>query len=126
MNKICTDILQSKKLIELGIDVQTADMYWWATSLRYYIEAMDDGDFNEAEGHVPAWSLMALIELIPTEDKKDEYYVDTESHSDYHIVNYRNCWDGCIHSEYSEESLLDATYKMVVWLKQNGKLYEKK
>lgn len=126
MNKICTDILQSKKLIELGIDVQTADMYWWATSLRYYIEAMDDGDFNEAEGHVPAWSLTALIELIPTEDKKDEYYVDTESHSDYHIVNYRNCWDGCIHSEYSEESLLDATYKMVVWLKQNGKLYEKK
>ena len=122
MNKICTDIPQSKKLIELGIDIQTADMYWWATSLRYYIEAMDDGDFNEAEGHVPAWSLTALIELIPTEDKKDEYYVDTESHSDYHIVNYRNCWDGCIHSEYSEESLLDATYKMVVWLKQNGKI----
>lgn len=122
MNKICTDIPQSEKLIELGIDTNTADMYWWATSLRYYIEAMDDGDFNEAEGHVPAWSFTALIELIPTEDKKDEYYVDTESHSDYHIVNYRNCWDGCIHSEYSEESLLDATYKMVVWLKQNGKI----
>lgn len=28
MNKICTNIEQSKKLIELGIDVNTADMFW--------------------------------------------------------------------------------------------------
>ena len=28
MNKICTSIEQSKKLIELGIDVNTADMFW--------------------------------------------------------------------------------------------------
>ena len=28
MNKICTSIEQSKKLIELGIDVNTADMYY--------------------------------------------------------------------------------------------------
>jgi hypothetical protein len=28
MNKICTSIEQSKKLLELGIDVNTADMYY--------------------------------------------------------------------------------------------------
>jgi len=28
MNKICTSIEQSKKLIELGIDINTADMCW--------------------------------------------------------------------------------------------------
>ena len=28
MNKICTSIEQSKKLIELGIDIDTADMFW--------------------------------------------------------------------------------------------------
>jgi hypothetical protein len=28
MNKICTSIEQSKKLIELGLDVNTADMFW--------------------------------------------------------------------------------------------------
>lgn len=28
MNKICTSIEQSKKLIELGIDINTADMFW--------------------------------------------------------------------------------------------------
>lgn len=122
MNKICTSLEQSKKLIELGIDINTADMYWWPTSLRYYIEAMDDGDFNEREGHVPAWSLSALLGLMPTDNKKDEYYVNIESHSDYHTINYRNCWDGCIHSEYSEESLLDAAFEMVCWLLENKKL----
>ncbi len=40
-------------------------MYWWHTSLRHYIEAMDDGDFNEKEGHVRAWSLAALLDYIP-------------------------------------------------------------
>lgn len=28
MNKICTSIVQSKKLIELGIDINTADFMW--------------------------------------------------------------------------------------------------
>lgn len=34
MNKICTNVSQSKKLIELGIDVNTADMnyYWFGNS----------------------------------------------------------------------------------------------
>lgn len=113
MNKICTSINQSKKLIELGIDINTADMCWQNNEFPI--------GFNDEEG-VPAWSLSALLGLMPTDDKKDEYYVDTESHSDYHIVNYRNCWDGCIHSEYSEESLLDSAFKMICWLKENGKI----
>ncbi len=28
MSKICTSLEQSKRLIELGIDVKTADMFW--------------------------------------------------------------------------------------------------
>ena len=53
MNKICTSQEQSKKLAEI-LPLESADMYWWSTSKRSYIEAMDDGDFNEAEGHIPA------------------------------------------------------------------------
>ena len=126
--KICTSIEQSKKLIELEIDVKTADMYYLddhynvvslKTNFSYENYLLYKGDIVD---YIPAWSLSALLELIPTDDKKDEYYVDTESHSDYHTVSYRNCWDGCIHSEYSEESLLDAAFGMVVWLKENNKL----
>lgn len=128
MNKICTSIEQSKKLIELGIDVSTANMYWKNGVSDKYIQCFTPfvcGDYQDGldfDYDIPAWSLSALLGLMPTDDKRDEYYVDTESHLDYHSVSYRNCWDGCIHSEYSEESLLDAAFIMVCWLLENKKL----
>jgi len=77
MNKICTSIEQSKKLMELGIDVNTADMYWWYGGKVYYVEAMEDGDFNK-ESDIPCWSLAALLEVIPNvvvENFDDTTYV---------------------------------------------------
>lgn len=108
MNKICTDINQSQKFIELGIDIDTADMYWWSTSKRSYIEAMDDGDFNEAEGHVPAWSLSALLELIPN-------YVINKADDKI----YANLYYGF---KSSHDNLIDAAFEMVCLLKENNKL----
>ncbi len=137
MYKICTDVIQSKKLLELRIDVNTADMYYmyrhWEidentvgsqsdASIGFSLDFYYGADNGKTYHYIPAWSLSVLLGLIPTDDKKDEYYVDTESHSDYHTVNYRNCWDGCVHSEYSEESLLDAVFQMICWLLENKKL----
>ncbi|MBO6271788.1 hypothetical protein J6O48_03295 [bacterium] len=128
MNKICTSIEQSKKLIELGIDVNTADMYWKNGVSDRYIQCFTPfvcGDYQNGinfDYDIPAWSLSALLGLMPTDDKRDEYYVDIESHSDYHTVSYRNCWDGCIYSEVSEESLLDAAFEMTCWLLENKKI----
>jgi len=62
--KSFTDLQQSKVLAEI-LPLESADMYWWPTSIRYYIEAMDDGDFNEEEGHIRAWSLAALLGILP-------------------------------------------------------------
>ena len=129
MSKICTSIEQSQKLVGLGISLNTADMYHAPDANIIVAEPYITKDENETlipayKGAIPAWSLSALLGLMPTDDKKDEYYVDTESHSDYHTVNYRNCWNGCIHSEYSEESLLDAAFKMIYWLLENKK-YDK-
>lgn len=67
MNKICTSIEQSKKLIELGIDVNTADMC-------YRIVAYNPNDTHvyqpycfvgTLESDIPAWSLSALLGIIP-------------------------------------------------------------
>ena len=129
--KICTDIEQSKKLIELGIDIDTADMHystWTILNEGEYILSPNQGEtieeLQEDYGNqiIPAWSLSVLLELIPNGEKNDENYVVTESHSDFYICTYRNCWDGCIHSEYSEENLLDAIFGMICWLKENGKI----
>ena len=132
MNKICTDINQCKKFIELGIDINTADLTVMDLPIQNgdrfkFIQNKLPGDIfpsitDGKSEKIPAWSLSKLMELMPTDDKKDEYYVTTESHSDYHTVNYRNCWDGCIHSEDSEESLLDAAFEMICWLKENRKI----
>lgn len=112
MNKICTDIPQSEKLIELGIDTNTADMYWWATSLRYYIEAMDDGDFNEAEGHIHAWSLTALLELMP----KSIISTPNPFSDNYCCRNIE------FDMEFYADNPVDAAVEMICWLKENEKI----
>ena len=65
MYKICTSLEQSKKLIEFGIDVNTADMYYDVNS--YGIQ----GKLEVAVGKVwskdiPAWSLTALLSVLPS------------------------------------------------------------
>ena len=112
MNKISTSVEQSKKLIELGIDTNTADMYWWATSLRYYIEAMDDGDFNEAEGHIHARSLTALLGLMP----KSMISTPNPFSDNYCCRNIE------FDMEFYADNPVDAAFKMICWLLENKKL----
>lgn len=141
MNKICTTIEQSQKLIELGIDVNTADMYLWATRLRYYVEAMDDGDFNK-EFDTPAWSLTALLRLIPSEIYGETIYGDTITYKvdfrkykltddvDLHQIAYGSIkFDEDGHDSFTDmintgqkEDPIDAAFQMVVWLKENNKI----
>ena len=129
MNKICTDIEQSKKLIELGIDVNTADMLW-----TYDFTVNDINGLNVISKHlkpekkdVPAWSLSALSELMPL---INEYNVE------YRPIIERYKDDGWACKYYNEETRstddvyirrygrtpLDAAFDMVVWLKENNKL----
>ena len=95
MNKICTTIEQSKKLIELGIDVNTADMRYGYIAPYDYSDRMFDGGYdevpypkdflkrnpnfseNEYDGELPARSLTALLGLIPSEIYGETIYGDT-------------------------------------------------
>lgn len=70
MSKICTDLEQSRKLVELGIEPNTADMLWG----YYYngenhcvpnIRPFRDARNEIPNGYSPAWSLSALLELMP-------------------------------------------------------------
>ena len=121
MNKICTSIEQSKKLIEIGIDMNTADMYWWATSKRYYIEAMDDGDFNERAGHVRAWSLAALSEFIlpyiADDDGNNYKFYLSKDGLDRWIAYYKSD-DVSIHICEESYNMIDVLLEMVCWLKK--------
>ena len=105
MNKICTTIEQSKKLIELGIDVNTADMFY--PNAPSPVPCADDGN-PKGDVYIPAWSLVALLELMP------------------YVNFYKNGNKIKIENAYrtirNDISLIDAAFEIVCWLKENGKL----
>jgi hypothetical protein len=117
MNKICTSFKQSKKLIELGIDINTADMHystWTILKEGEYILSPNQGEtieeLQEDYGNqvIPAWSLSALLRLMPNFNmfkRTIECRIETTNH----LID-KAC------------DPIDAAFEMVVWLKENGKL----
>ena len=113
MNKICTDIEQSKKLLELGIDVKTADMFWDTLFAKkpeaqvnndHFIDEYDD------EHRVPAWSLSALLDIL-----SEQSFIIKTIQNEFNIdIPIRHC-------KIWFSSLLDAAFEMVVWLLENKK-----
>ena len=68
-SQVCTDVNQSRRLLELGLKKETADMIWthayystWAATARenplYFHEADEDT--------IPAWSLSRLLCMLPS------------------------------------------------------------
>ena len=129
MNKICTSIEQSKKLIELGINIKTADMYWWYSGNRYCVESMDDDDFNE-NSDIPAWSLSALIKVLPADYIAHKHYFleiskmgDNAKPYEVRYFRFREQSDGAnfgriIHISYTADNLVDACVEMIVKLNE--------
>lgn len=64
--RIATSIEQSKKLIELGIDVNTADMDYipFANDPKNYDCVINYWNNEHEDDWIPAWSLSALLELL--------------------------------------------------------------
>lgn len=115
MNKICTDIEQSKKLIELGVDVNTADIIYNIFDKSYIRH-----DTPIDKYHMPAWSLSALLELIP-----DKISINNESYYLFFSkkgVEFRGpiTWDGQKTKSFKMDNILDSAFEMVVWLKENN------
>ena len=64
---VCTSIEQSNRLVELGINPNTADMGWFkAYSLReeIYKQYIKGYKLENHKSDIPAWSIYKLIEII--------------------------------------------------------------
>lgn len=143
MCKICTSIEQSKKLIELGIDVNTADMYYpnRVGIDNYALPIEWKNGLSLLSQEIPAWSLTALMNLLPseftTENEFGKYKYEIKirkyklaDNVDIYQIAYGNykwyedgshSWKDMINTGEKEE-LLDAAFDMICWLKENGKL----
>ena len=143
MDKICTDREQSQKLIELGIDVNTADMLWTYDFMVNDINGLNviSDYLKPEENDIPAWSLTALMNLLPSEFTEVGKYSTTTyqihirkykltDEVDLHQIAYgrykchedgSTSWKDMINTG-EKESLLDAAFEMVCWLKENNKI----
>ena len=128
MNKICTSIEQSKRLIELGIDVNSADMvYHKELNGTYNLRVVD----NVLKYDIPAWSLSALLELMPSYLFEFERGIDLNLYPSINrkvwLCSYMpNVVENMKTDKFKQithaDSLVDAVYDMIIWLKENNYL----
>ena len=130
MNKFCTSFEESKKLIELGIDVNTADM-WWAERYEgvvtengqyvvaefpyYYLSLTKPSDTNYSQDtikDIPAWSLPALMELMNC----NCYNISLNCHGAEWNIKFD---DSEKYKDFTKDYPLDAAFEMVCWLLEN-------
>jgi len=123
MNKICTTIEESKKLIELGVDASTADMMWKYNSDKkeyYYKSAIIPYTFFN---DIPSWSLSALLELIPPYlgdfNEGIDFGLSKSMNGKWYSAHYiRLNDDGIVtfNKTVTGDTAIDAVFEMVVWL----------
>ncbi len=115
MNKICTSLEQSKKLIELGISANTSDMcYDWSVIGKEYSTVAQCHKYIDDE--LPAWSLSALFDVLPK-------YIGDYGKCLYFDMGYYYCGymvDGNFMlsiEETSADNPVDACIEMIIKLK---------
>ena len=135
MNKICTSIEQSKKLIELGIDINTADL----TIIDLPIQGGDRFKFISSRlpndtfpsitdgksEKVPAWSLSALIQVLPITivDSWTDYCLMLDIKAKMpRYVKYGDVYHPEFPWDFKKQSLLDSIVESIFWLHNNNYL----
>ena len=117
---IATTIEQSKHLLELGLDPKTADMY-------YLPQVMNEGEtlwpidegYNLDDADQPAWSLSALLEVMPNNDYWEIclwQYKDQRWQCVFDDVEFSNGET----KAFVANTPIDAAYEMVCWLLENN------
>ena len=86
MKRIATSIEESKRLLGLGIDPNTADMCWGrARGTKTWLLFTNNAKSGGYWDVIPAWSLGALLDLCPYDrevyfdrNRYGMYWIDTE------------------------------------------------
>lgn len=122
-----TSIEQSKKLVELGIDPNTADM-WYSLDdedPEYSFVNAEEPPFEWEEITIydralPCWSTGALINLLPSElTVKDETYflfIDVKCKTILY-KSYNKYWQEF--PSFVSDTFIDNIILVIKWLKEN-------
>ena len=135
-SQICTTKEQSERLLSLGLQPGTADMYLKKSPLpkagKYYIYVLIkdinvDNWFSERMNRdiIPAWSLSRLLEMMPNEipDPKPgfkSHHPELIKHSSGYNLSIRRYTADCLVGTHIEETPIECCVSMIDWLIHNG------
>lgn len=137
VNNNYTSVEQSKKLIELGLDPESADMCYHFPDIQEHNYALclpwEKVHLTEKENSLPCWSVGALFDLFPIFTEPTAFSCKVSVPTIHHLSNeYEIIYEGdyefpMIISDniasvvsFKRGNLIDACYEMVVWLLENG------
>ena len=115
-SQVCTDKVQSERLLALGLKKETADCVWiemskddWridANGWKAYYSIVQEGIF-------PAWNLHRLIEMMPTTINNMLWFNATHYTALYDSLDYIKSFD-------SKDNLYDNIIDCIEWLIKEG------
>ena len=121
MTNSVTGIEQSKKLAEI-LPIESADMVWVDYGYCKRILPKDDVDATTYPTITPAWSLSALLMVLPKNIgryTKSLYWFDEAWHCGYGDEDFEGLYD------VSADNPVDACVEMILELHKEGLLWQK-
>ena len=123
---IATTPSQSARLLQCGVSVDTADMFRWVNSYgQEFLETHYKP--SPAVKYTPAWSLSALLGLLPKEiydESDDSFYFSLAKEfplSEEYGASYIPCWDkGDALVRKRDNAPIEACVQLIEWLTANN------
>ena len=123
--QIATKQNQSSRLLRCGVSADTADMLGIGPDYGYECEPWSSMQGHDTRGYFPAWSLSALLGLLPLKihSGKYEYWLDIAP------MDYGKQWSigyycmekpKVIKGLTRADSLIECAVQEIEWLTANG------
>lgn len=122
---IATDSSQSQRLLSCGVSADTADMIGVEPDYDYVCEPWSLMQGQDTRGYFPAWSLSALLGLLPFKihSGKYEYWLDIAPMDygkqwsiGYYCMDKPRVIKGLTHTD----SLIECAVQEIEWLTENN------
>lgn len=121
-SQTCTTKEQSERLLDLGLKMETADMYYLNFGVMGLIPFVRDDKHHLEEDDIPAWPLHRLMELIPLNlrDKKGYTYnflIEDDNTISYYYFGEQSWY--CT-KYWGKDNLYDNFIDCIEWLIKEG------
>lgn len=126
--QVCTTIEQSKRLLRLGINPNTADCTYWKPNEFEDYMLFPNGLENKEEDEVSAWSLHRLIAMLPDEIEWLSVMLSRTCY--FHPVFYKDKiaytdMEGWRHIFNDQGNIYDNIIDCIEWLIKENKFNKK-